>query len=177
MQVKRCSSCEAVKPLRDFNKSRENRDGYTYYCKDCNRAIKKESREKQIMVNRIRYENGAEVQGRKRCTSCGDLKSISEGFYRNAATKDGYTVYCKDCQYEKRMEKKKENYKPLQLELYQMNTVKKETRDVLGKAQVRYSMKTKALRTVVSQWFNVANIANEAKFVAFVFGPQDKEVN
>ena len=43
---KRCSKCGRVLPLADFNKSKLSKDGLQYYCKDCQKAIKKEWRAK-----------------------------------------------------------------------------------------------------------------------------------
>jgi hypothetical protein len=36
--VKRCSKCRQLKPLREFNQLRKARDGRQSYCRDCNKA-------------------------------------------------------------------------------------------------------------------------------------------
>jgi len=44
--MKRCSACEDVKPLSDFNKRKRYPDGHDYKCRDCNQAYMAEYREK-----------------------------------------------------------------------------------------------------------------------------------
>ena len=38
-----------------------------------------------------------QVDGTKRCPRCGQTKGL-ESFHRNLGTKDGYQVWCKECQ-------------------------------------------------------------------------------
>jgi len=36
--MKPCKECKNVKPFSDFSKNSKNKDGYRYFCKDCEKA-------------------------------------------------------------------------------------------------------------------------------------------
>lgn len=38
MENKKCKRCGVIKPLSDFNKSKDKKDGYRSECRDCNKA-------------------------------------------------------------------------------------------------------------------------------------------
>ena len=42
MESKQCGKCKKIKPLPLFNKDSEKKDGYSYRCRDCNKARLKE---------------------------------------------------------------------------------------------------------------------------------------
>lgn len=48
--MKKCSSCKEYKPFVEFNKTKTNRDGLSYLCKECNltstRAYRKKNKQK-----------------------------------------------------------------------------------------------------------------------------------
>ena len=44
MGMKRCSTCEQVKPFSDFHRNRSTQDGYAVLCKVCQTAAKRRSR-------------------------------------------------------------------------------------------------------------------------------------
>lgn len=41
MDTKQCNKCKEVKPLSDFSKNKNSKDGYQYVCKTCSSAAKK----------------------------------------------------------------------------------------------------------------------------------------
>lgn len=95
IQTKRCSRCGEVKPISDFNKQKRASDGLQRYCKECQKAVKKEwykaNREEDTKQDIIDIEEGF-----KRCSRCGEVKPITE-FYSCKSSKDGLYSYCKDC--------------------------------------------------------------------------------
>jgi len=44
--MKTCSKCKTTKPLTEFNKTKSNKDGLSFYCKVCNRKTSRQYREK-----------------------------------------------------------------------------------------------------------------------------------
>ena len=49
--MKRCSKCRIIKTLSEFNKTKTNKDGLSYLCKNCNRETSREYRKR----NKDRY--------------------------------------------------------------------------------------------------------------------------
>lgn len=49
--MKTCSKCQTAKPTTEFNKTKTNKDGLSYLCRDCNREVSKAYRER----NSTRY--------------------------------------------------------------------------------------------------------------------------
>jgi hypothetical protein len=43
---KRCADCEKYKPISDFPRNKNTKDGFHCYCKECNNARTRESRER-----------------------------------------------------------------------------------------------------------------------------------
>lgn len=78
MQTKPCRVCGERKPLTDFHRKRENRDGHDNRCKKCISIIRKAS-------NQV-----------KKCSICFELKPLAE-FYRNKRAADGHDYRCKLC--------------------------------------------------------------------------------
>jgi hypothetical protein len=52
--MKKCSKCQTAKPLTEFNKTKTNKDGLSYLCKDCNKKTTKAYRERN---HKRYYEN------------------------------------------------------------------------------------------------------------------------
>ena len=52
--MKRCSKCQKTKTLSEFNKTKTNKDGLSYLCKDCNREATKAYRQRN---HKRYYEN------------------------------------------------------------------------------------------------------------------------
>ena len=52
--MKTCSKCKITRPTTEFNKTKTNKDGLSYLCKNCNREVSKAYREKN---SKRYYEN------------------------------------------------------------------------------------------------------------------------
>lgn len=88
MKTKICSKCKIKKPLSEFHKSNQTKDGYKVYCKKCrsiksNQTIKRETLAKNC---------------KKLCPKCNKIKNFSE-FNKETKRKYGIGVYCKECIY------------------------------------------------------------------------------
>jgi hypothetical protein len=82
--IKRCCMCKIVKPLTEFNRHGQRRDGLQPHCRDCNRARSRryyaENRDKHLVVvrariRRIRRENQTRMLAYLRehpCVDCGE---------------------------------------------------------------------------------------------------------
>lgn len=70
----------------------------------------------------------------KQCTKCNELKAAdTDNFYKNKRTKDGLTVWCKDClkEYQRQHnEQNKEYYSEYKKEWHLMNKEKNNKRDI-----------------------------------------------
>jgi hypothetical protein len=90
--TKRCSSCGLILSVHDFYKSTRKKDGIDHICKKC-----KDEQQKKYINNWREYNkiNPLQIQN-KTCSKCGMLKPITH-FWKNSATKDGYTRRCKEC--------------------------------------------------------------------------------
>ena len=64
--TKRCAKCGIEKPTSEFRKDRKSKDGLGCWCKDCDRAYKREyyaaNRERIRANHRDRYQNDAEYR-------------------------------------------------------------------------------------------------------------------
>lgn len=45
--MKTCSKCQKEKPLSEFDKRKDTKDGRKYYCRDCGRALAAEQRQRR----------------------------------------------------------------------------------------------------------------------------------
>lgn len=48
METKKCFKCGAIKPLFNFYKHKQMKDGHLNKCKDCNKKDTKDNRKKNI---------------------------------------------------------------------------------------------------------------------------------
>lgn len=84
--IKQCKKCNESKPLTDYFKSKETRDGYKSACKSCCKAYDADFRKSLI------HDTATD----KRCSKCNMVRSIDE-FYSDKSNKSGYTSWCKQC--------------------------------------------------------------------------------
>lgn len=67
--MKVCSKCKIEKELEQYNKKRNNKDGLSYYCKDCasieNKRYKSLNKEKTQKYNKEYYQNNKEYFSEK----------------------------------------------------------------------------------------------------------------
>lgn len=82
MKQKICSKCNTTKPLSDFGKRKDSKDGHTGVCKNC--IVERRRNRPKITVDE------------KRCSKCGEIKPISE-FRKSASNIDGHHSNCKQC--------------------------------------------------------------------------------
>lgn len=86
---KRCSGCDAVKPLEEFNRESRRPDGLSNTCRECTRRVYKAARERRKRADKA-------IPDQKVCSGCGELKDSSE-FHRDASAATGLTSCCKPC--------------------------------------------------------------------------------
>lgn len=81
---KKCSKCQKHKLIDQFPKSKNKKDGFNIYCKECcNQKVKKSKMQKlNITV--------------KKCVRCGQNKSF-DMFSKDSRNKDKLCLYCKEC--------------------------------------------------------------------------------
>jgi hypothetical protein len=88
MKTKICTKCHIEKPLSEFHKSKQRKDGYKGECKQCR---------SQKSNKNIERENLAK-QHKKLCPRCNQIKDFSE-FHKEKTRYYGIGVYCKKCLY------------------------------------------------------------------------------
>ena len=97
MESKFCRDCGGDRPLTEFTKNRNSRDGYAFYCRDHARRRHETSRDRRRGSPTKRHPRGIVVpEGHKWCPDCGQVLPFSS-FGRNAASQTGRTSYCKPC--------------------------------------------------------------------------------
>ncbi len=98
---KRCTKCQRWKEVSEFCKDRARKDGLKIYCKGCNNAyaLKLRRKNRKAVREYLSYEDRHRtIRGfkEKLCSHCKKWKYQSE-FYRNSRSKDGLTLWCKEC--------------------------------------------------------------------------------
>jgi Recombination endonuclease VII len=97
MESKYCRDCGQERPVTDFTKNRNSRDGYAFYCRDHARRRHQIARDRRTGEPTRRHPRGIVVpEGHKWCPDCGEVLPFS-AFGRNAASQTGRTSYCKPC--------------------------------------------------------------------------------
>lgn len=94
---KKCSKCNVIALLSDFNKSKKNKDGLDSWCKYC----KSKRRKEQALTEHENCTNTNTKQAlteheSKSCKICGVEKQLND-FPKNHRMKDGYENQCKIC--------------------------------------------------------------------------------
>jgi hypothetical protein len=84
--IKQCKKCNESKPLADYFKSKETKDGYKSSCKSCCKAYDADYRQSLIH----------DTLSCKQCSKCNVVRSIDD-FYSDKSNKSGYTSWCKQC--------------------------------------------------------------------------------
>lgn len=82
--MKKCSSCQILKPVENFNKDSNSKDGLQYYCKDCNKNYfkKNKSRLTGLVITKRKEYNAERLQftlkflKEKGCVDCGESDPI-----------------------------------------------------------------------------------------------------
>lgn len=83
INTKQCPKCSEIKNIDNFNKDKNQKDGYYRICKDCR------SKQKSIYLPDTNLKE-------KKCYQCHIIKSI-DSFHKSKYTKNGYNTWCKNC--------------------------------------------------------------------------------
>ena len=91
---KSCHHCGTERPLSDYHRNKNTRDGHATWCKACRREYQRTYM--QIKKQRNRPRGSLSEAGQKRCGGC--LKTLpQESFSKNRRAQDGFDYYCKRC--------------------------------------------------------------------------------
>lgn len=88
--MKKCSRCLLEKPVTEFAIDTLSKDGFQYYCKQCQSAYHKAYREVLIASPATVHVES------KVCLDCGLEKPRSQ-FGKKSSSKDKLNSYCKPC--------------------------------------------------------------------------------
>lgn len=94
--IKRCRTCEEVKPLSEFYANPTARDRKTSACKVCDKERLRQR------ARRITESEKPDIRERE-CPRCRETKGSAD-FGKNRSRPDGLSFYCKACSREKRVE-------------------------------------------------------------------------
>lgn len=89
--MKKCSKCSSIKPLSEFHKTKQSKDGYKTECKSCRSIYAKQKRIESGGINRI--DRSIETFDLKICTKCLELKD------RKSFKKSSWCLECKQQYY------------------------------------------------------------------------------
>lgn len=86
-----CCKCRESKPINDFGRSNESKDGFKYSCKSCR------NEQNKLYRNTHKIRCDIPIKGTiKKCNIC-KCKKPSEEFGRNRCSKDGRESRCRKC--------------------------------------------------------------------------------
>ena len=88
--TKTCTKCEDAKPVTEFHRNANTRDGFNYWCKSCKRGHESSSHRKVTPMTTGSPET-------KVCSKCSTEKPRTD-FYRASRQLDGLQGWCKMCQ-------------------------------------------------------------------------------
>jgi hypothetical protein len=102
--VKTCSKCEISKPVEEFCRDKNRKDGRSPYCRRCSsRTTLRRCRACEQETTKREFDTGTETcrkclynTGNKRCSSCRELLPLNE-FFASSKRRDGRHVYCRSC--------------------------------------------------------------------------------
>jgi hypothetical protein len=92
IEYKTCGKCGETKIVAEFYAEKANRDGYSNWCKSCNREQKRIYHKKLVARHHIK----SPPKKNKQCSLCGIEKPLSE-FYKSIGHLDGYRPLCNEC--------------------------------------------------------------------------------
>jgi hypothetical protein len=88
IKTKVCSKCHIEKPLTEFGKNKNNKDGMQNWCKKCKREYKYNKNSRKM---RLQPKDGFKI-----CYTCKKEKPKSE-FNKNRCHSDGLNSNCREC--------------------------------------------------------------------------------
>jgi len=87
---KHCHSCKTDKPVSEYYKRPDRKDGLQVYCIECQKQMGKKNREHRKDIGPIITID------KKTCRTCNTTKPISQ-FGKKTQSLDGHLPYCKPC--------------------------------------------------------------------------------
>ena len=120
IELKHCTKCKRWKEESEFGKDRARKDGLKIYCKGCNKAYaqKRRRKNKKAVREYLKFEDRHRViRGfkEKLCSHCKQWKYYSS-FYKNSQSKDGLSLWCKECESKRTEHKRNSDRKYLRYE-------------------------------------------------------------
>lgn len=106
MDTKKCSKCNEVKSVSEFNRTKRMNDGYSSWCKSCNKEYRKiyNQRTKSKRKEYSKEYRSKVIPNQYQittlcCTKCNELKPVSD-FHKRKDSPSGYRSHCKQCTHE-----------------------------------------------------------------------------
>ena len=108
--IKYCPDCKKDLPANSFTRDSRQRDGLSFYCRECRLTRGRVSRYRRKGKPRMRVRPRDLVipPGCKWCPECAEVKPYAQ-FPRNRSMRDGYMTYCKPCHNRMGRESKERN--------------------------------------------------------------------
>ena len=100
MDTKKCSGCGVFKPLLEFGKRKDSKDGRTGKCKCCNNRMTKEYRSgKRDEIISAKKQLAKELEmlagdNKRKCTYCLEVKRTNEFYTEKSGRKSSYCISC-----------------------------------------------------------------------------------
>jgi hypothetical protein len=137
--MKKCTKCEKIKPLDQFGKHKNMKDGLATWCKNC-----KSEYDKKYWANPEKYKRRKSPEGYKYCTKCKQDKPIGQFHKSKKGCKLGLVHRCKECTSK---EAKKRWYDDHE------ETLRK-NREYYAKNKERINANAKRYRPKTNKWWN-----------------------
>lgn len=105
---KQCHKCRLFKPFDQFNRCKDNKDGYLGTCRECMHIIDEKRRRDAGMVPRVDFLHKRAISDGvafKQCKKCGEFKPIEEFYSGKSNSPDGVHYTCKKCEKEEHAKK------------------------------------------------------------------------
>lgn len=144
-----CKKCGETKPIEEFARSIECKNGYRYTCKIClNKSHLKPLSQK--IIDRIDLFR----MGLKKCCICKKTKQLSD-FYPRNVTADGLTTDCKKCNNKRGQEYKNNNKEKIRIKQNEW-----ELKNLYKRVGYGRENTLKTLRSINSEAKNIENLIN-----------------
>lgn len=137
--MKTCIRCGLEKPLKEFHKKKNTKDGYYSQCKECRRIPgyqEKIDEQKELLL-----------LGKKRCSKCEIVKLLKD-FHTDKRRPDGKKVTCKEC-YSRTYEKYYQEYNARYRKNYKKNRDQILKKNANRKYKHRYGITTEEKEKMV----------------------------
>lgn len=96
--TKTCSRCRETKVVAEFSTMTRGRCGRYAYCRPCAAAYQQERHPDRLELDtRQREKASLRSLGLKKCSSCGEVAPLDEGFFGDPRKRDGKQSHCKVC--------------------------------------------------------------------------------